>query len=231
MRQSEESTRKQLALARRQGEAPQDALEAMDEESDSGVVVQRSGDYEIGLAVEEAEGMWEWHGGELVWQNPKDENCHVEVCVRDNADGRFVPGIEVTVTLTADDGNEIGSHVQPFLWHPWLYHYGRNWQVPGTGELPHPRPHRAADLHATRPRERPPLSRAGRGRVRGRRDRPGPEDRVAADGDRGEERGGRRRARSAARVAAPAADVSARDQATRQSLEVVSPEGAAMRWC
>jgi hypothetical protein len=131
---SEESTREQLRLARRQGEALQQALDAMDEESDSGVHVRRAGDYEIGVAVEEAEGMWHWRDGELAWQNPEEENCHVEVCVRDGADGRFVPGLDVTVTLVGPDGDEVGTHRQPFLWHPWLYHYGRNWQVREEGE-------------------------------------------------------------------------------------------------
>jgi hypothetical protein len=28
----------------------------------------------------------------------------------------------------------VGSHIQPFIWHPWLYHYGRNWQVPEAGD-------------------------------------------------------------------------------------------------
>ena len=135
LRPSEESTEEQLKLALRQGEALQAALAAMDEESDSGVVTQEAGDYEIGLAVEEAEGMWHLHDGELAWENPSDdENCHVEVCVRDRADGRFVPGLEVTVTLVGPDGDELGTHAQPFLWHPWLYHYGRNWRVPAEGE-------------------------------------------------------------------------------------------------
>jgi Fe2+ transport protein len=134
MRTSEESSVEQLALARRQGEALYAALRAMDAESDSGVIVQRAGDYEIGVAVEEAEGMWRPRDGELVWENPGEENCHVEVCVRDRADGRFVPGLEVTATLVDPDGNEVGTHEQPFLWHPWLYHYGRNWRVPEPGE-------------------------------------------------------------------------------------------------
>jgi hypothetical protein len=129
MRRSEESDREQLELARRQGEALQAALEAMDEESDSGVIVQRAGDYEIGIAVEEAEGMWTARDGELRWENPGDENAHVEVCVRDGADGRFVPGLDVTVTLAGPDG-EVGTRTQPFIWHPWLYHYGLNWTVP-----------------------------------------------------------------------------------------------------
>lgn len=133
MRTSEESSREQLELARQQGEALQAALDAMDEESDSGVLTQKAGDYEIGIAVEEAEGMWQWQDGELSWQNPQDENCHVEVCVRDRADGRFVPGLEVTVTLIDPAGTESEPQSQPFLWHPWLYHYGRNWHVPEAG--------------------------------------------------------------------------------------------------
>lgn len=134
-RRSEESNREQLELAVRQGDALQEALAAMDEESESGVLVQRAGDYEIGIAVEEAEGMWtRADGGQLEWQNPADENAHVEVCVRDGADGRFVPELDVTVTLVDPDGHEVGTHRQPFLWHPWLYHYGRNWAVPREGE-------------------------------------------------------------------------------------------------
>jgi hypothetical protein len=134
MRASEESDRDQLELARAQGDALQRALDAMDEESDSGLHTRRAGDYEIGVAVEEAEGVWAPEGGELRWRNPEQENCHVEVCVRDGADGRFVPGLTVTVTLVDPDGNEVGTHEQPFLWHPWLYHYGRNWTVPEAGE-------------------------------------------------------------------------------------------------
>lgn len=133
MRSSEESTRAQLEVARLQGEALQRAVDAMDGESDSGVISQRAGDYEVAIAIEEAEGMWMPEGGELVWRDPTEENCHVEVCVRDGADGRFVPGLEVHVTLVGPDGREVGTHEQPFLWHPWLYHYGRNWTIPGEG--------------------------------------------------------------------------------------------------
>lgn len=131
MRTSDESTRRQLELARNQGDALGAAVAAMDDES--GVLVQRAGDYEIAVAVEEAEGMWRPVDGELVWENPPDENCHVEVCVRDGADGRFVPGLEVSVTVVGPDGGDLGTQPLPFLWHPWLYHYGRNWAVPAEG--------------------------------------------------------------------------------------------------
>lgn len=133
MRESDEATRAQLQLARSQGEALERALAAMAEEASSGVCTRSAGDYEIGLAVEQAEGMWVPAGRRLEWREPAEENCHVEVCVRDAADGRFLPGLHVVVSMAGPDGRDVGTYVQPFLWHPWLYHYGRNWRVPGEG--------------------------------------------------------------------------------------------------
>ncbi len=66
----------------------------------------------------------------LVWREPGDENLHVEIAVRDGADGRFVPALRVTATLVDADGTELGEHEHPLLWHPMIYHYGRNWKVP-----------------------------------------------------------------------------------------------------
>ena len=132
MKPSDEASPNTLDMARRQGEALDRALHHMtnNEAHDGGVT--RAGDYKVAYAVEEAEGMWHRVDGELVWKEPEG-NCHVEVGVVDGADGRFVPGLEITATLIDRDGNEIGTHRQPFVWHPWLYHYGRNWTVPETG--------------------------------------------------------------------------------------------------
>ena len=52
----------------------------------------------------------------------------------DAADGRFVPGVRVTATLVTSGGDEVGTYEHPLLWHPMLYHYGRNWTVPGDGD-------------------------------------------------------------------------------------------------
>ncbi len=61
-----EATREQLDFARAQGDAYGRALAYM-----TGTVAhdggeQRAGDYLIGYAVEEAEGMYEWADGALV---------------------------------------------------------------------------------------------------------------------------------------------------------------------
>jgi hypothetical protein len=133
MRPSKESTKEQLGIAKREGEAYAAALEAMNKES--GAQIKRAGDYEIAVVVEDAEGLWELTGeGHLRWQEPTTENAHVEVAVRDATDGRFIPDLEVTATVIGPDGGEVGTHQQPFLWHPWLYHYGRNWRVPSEGD-------------------------------------------------------------------------------------------------
>jgi hypothetical protein len=131
---SSEADDKQLELARKQGEAYREALDHMIENVAHDGATRPFDQYLIGYAVEEAEGMYMWENGELVWHDPEDENLHVEIAVCDASDGRFVPGLTVTGTLIDPDGNELGTHEHPMLWHPMIYHYGRNWTVPSDGE-------------------------------------------------------------------------------------------------
>lgn len=131
---SDEGDRKGLELGRAQGEALSRTLTHMTEEvaHDGGEV--QVGEYLIAYAVEEAEGMYvPGEDGKLEWREPDGENAHVEVAVRDAADGRLIPSLKIEATLTAPDGSDVGTHELPLLWHPYLYHYGRNWKVPGDG--------------------------------------------------------------------------------------------------
>jgi hypothetical protein len=133
MRQSEEAKPETLDMARKQGEAYMQALKHMAEQEAHDGGMTHAGHYVVAYAVEKAEGMWEPQDATLQWQKPGEANVHIEVAVADAADHRFVPHLDVTVTLTDEQGNEIGTERQPFVWHPWLYHYGRNWKVPGDG--------------------------------------------------------------------------------------------------
>lgn len=134
MHKSEEADKQQLELSKEQGDAYQKALTHMAEnEADVGKMKQ-AGDYTVAIAAESAEGMYHLKDGKLEWQEPDEENVHIEVTACDGADGRFIPGLTIHLTVTDSDGNEIGRHQQPFLWHPWLYHYGRNWKIPGEGD-------------------------------------------------------------------------------------------------
>ncbi len=110
MKASEESTEEQLELAKKQGEAYAEALKGMDEESGADKV--RVGEYEVALVVENAEGMWHMMDGELTWREPEDENTHIEIAVRDAADGRFIPSLNVTVSVKGPDGKDWGTHQQ-----------------------------------------------------------------------------------------------------------------------
>jgi hypothetical protein len=133
MKPSDEASRFQLGLARAQGTTFAAALKHMAAfVAHDGREVQK-GDYLVAYAVEEAEGMYHLRSGKLHWMRPKVDNAHVEVVVRDAADGRFIPGLKVFATLIDAKGRKVGTHEQPYIWHPWLYHYGRNWKVPGDG--------------------------------------------------------------------------------------------------
>lgn len=134
MQPSGEADAQQLTFARREGDAYQQALEYMAHEvADSGEL-QRAGDYIVAYAQEKAEGMYALRGeGQLEWQPPTDENCHLEISVSDASDGRFVPYLKIHATLSGQ-GQTVGPFEVPFLWHPGLYHYGKNIRVPGDGE-------------------------------------------------------------------------------------------------
>jgi uncharacterized protein involved in high-affinity Fe2+ transport len=71
--------------------------------------------------------------GRLEWVEPVEENCHLEISVSDADDQRFIPYLGIQATLISPEYEEIGPFEMPFLWHPGLYHYGRNIKLPGDG--------------------------------------------------------------------------------------------------
>lgn len=131
---SGESSLPEIGLAKAEGAAYGAALQylARMEASDWGE--HNAGDYTVAYCIEDAEGLYHPVDGQLQWHEPREENCHLEISVRNAADGRFIPCLKVRATLTDADGTTIGSHEMPFLWHPWVYHYGRNWAVPHDGK-------------------------------------------------------------------------------------------------
>lgn len=132
---SDEATQTELEIARQQGHVFGDALDHMiTEVADTGAE-KHAGPYLVSYAIENAEGMYEPdENGALIWREPNGENLHLEVSVRDAADGRFIPELIVHARLINSQGDDVGLHRQPFIWHPWVYHYGRNWQVAKSGD-------------------------------------------------------------------------------------------------
>ena len=132
---SDEADKPQLEMAREEGDAYQRSLDYMVEEVAHTGAKKTVEGYIIGIAQEAAEGMYRLNDdGALVWQEPQEENCHIEVSVSDAADHRFIPSLDIEATLVSRDGETIGPFPAPFLWHPGLYHYGANIKVPGNGK-------------------------------------------------------------------------------------------------
>lgn len=115
---------RQFHLARAQGDA---CAAAVDHLLGGQRMEQRAGDYWVGYSVEPAQGMYEWRGDGLTWREPDQADLHLEITLRDAGDGRCVPGARITVTVIDSEDREIGTHVHPMVWHPLVYHYGRDW--------------------------------------------------------------------------------------------------------
>lgn len=133
METTEEAKKRHLKMAREQGTVLGRAFAEMANNVAQRGEEKAAGHYLVGYAIEKPEGMYEVQDGELKWQEPQEENVHIEISVRDGADRRFVPALDVELTVLDAEGQTVGTHRQPFIWHPWLYHYGRNWKLPRDG--------------------------------------------------------------------------------------------------
>ncbi len=132
MKGSNEAEPGQLDTALQQGDAYGRVLRAMAEED--GAAVARAGHYLVALVNDQAEGMYapDDFGRLLRREAPRRRTPTSRSPSRTGADGRFVPGLDVTVTLQ-DGQRELFSHPTPLLWHPLLHDYGLNAQLPGGG--------------------------------------------------------------------------------------------------
>ena len=137
---SDEVDLNQIQQSRTEGEAYQTSVSYMANTVANDGGTTEAGDYILGYAQEEAEPMYTLAGeGEFELDEPGDENCHLEAVVADRGDKRFVPYCDVSATLERD-GEEYGPFELDFLWHPGVYHYGSNVEVPGDGTY---------DMHVT----------------------------------------------------------------------------------
>lgn len=130
---SDEVDENQIQQSRTEGDAYLTSVTYMATRVANDGGTTEAGDYVVGYAQEEAEGMYHLDGdGEFEFVEPDEENCHVEVVVADRGDGRFVPHCTVRARLERD-GESVGPVEVPFVWHPGVYHYGTNIEVPGSG--------------------------------------------------------------------------------------------------
>ena len=129
-KESEEAAPHQHRLAQQQGDAYQTAVTHMAEKVAMTGAEAHVGEMIVAIALEAAEGMYEWDQGVLSWVEPTDQNVHIEVSARDAKDNRFIPGLTVHVRVIDEDDQTRAEGTLPMLWHPWLYHYGSNFVLP-----------------------------------------------------------------------------------------------------
>ena len=129
----------QQLLAQAQGDAFHQTTQAMYAQANDGHD-KPLGDYHVGYAIEYAEAYWYFPDStsrKLRYQTHVESsavsNGHVEITVLEARTGRFLPGLHITGTVLDEHNQPIATHDVPFMWHPWLYHYGENWRVRGTG--------------------------------------------------------------------------------------------------
>ncbi|MBD1548764.1 iron transporter [Roseibium aggregatum] len=127
---SDEADENQLEMAAEEGRDYLASLEYMATKVADAGGKTRAGDYIVAFAQERAEGMYHLKDGQLEWVDaPADMNCHMEVAVADAADKRFIPYLDIECTLSKD-GKHVVSFKPDFLWHPGLYHYGKDLRLP-----------------------------------------------------------------------------------------------------
>lgn len=128
-----EDNEKKIALAEAQGKAFTAALEYMKEMDNH--VAKEVGDYIISLASEEAEGTYSFTNGKLQWHVPREKaNSHLEIVVQDKKDKRFIPNLQITGKVYDENDKLVTEAKFPFLWHPFLYHYGAMLEIPKEGK-------------------------------------------------------------------------------------------------
>lgn len=131
-----EAMEAQQELSAQAGKAYANTVQGMYKQANDGRDTV-TGDYIVAYAIEYAEGYWHYEGDKFRYMAENDmsgkTNTHVEISVRDAGTGRFMHDLDITAQLKDARGTIIGTMKEPFMWHPWLYHYGENWRIPKSG--------------------------------------------------------------------------------------------------
>lgn len=130
----ETSLSKEQQLAIKQGEAYTEALQYL--KSLQTHAETEAGDYIVTILSEKAVGFYAVQPeGDTQWELPlASQNLYIKIVVRDKIDLRLIPSLKIYCHLMDASGNPVADQETPFVWHPFLYHYGDNFEVPQEAE-------------------------------------------------------------------------------------------------
>src|ERR1700754_2301845 len=106
-----------MHVARLQGDAYAQAVSYLLAEASGAGAEGRAGGYRIGYVALGA-GRGDPPEGGSGRTDSDVRIIRLGVIVRDAADGRFVPGLQVVVSILEPGGTEVGCHDHPLMWHP-----------------------------------------------------------------------------------------------------------------
>ncbi|MDB5010367.1 MAG: hypothetical protein JWQ06_1156, partial [Mucilaginibacter sp.] len=131
---SNEATKKQLVLARNEGNAVDQCTSWILQHAGSASGQLKAGEYKITYAITAPEGWYNYNNKALTWQAPVNGNVHLWLFIQDGADGRIVPPLNIIATIKNDKGDLILSKNIPFAWMPLINGYGDNVMLPTSGK-------------------------------------------------------------------------------------------------
>ena len=125
-----------INLARREGEVVDRPLSDMLHSTGVSGSEVSSGGYKVAVVIQRSRGYWEARDRRLGYvdlDRSLGPSVHIDVSIRDVTTGRFVPGLRVRASILNSRKKEIDTYAMPFMWHPWMNHYGLNVPEPGPG--------------------------------------------------------------------------------------------------
>ena len=143
---SDEATTSQLERASEEGVAVANELKWVEREEGASAGTVAAGEYLVTYLITPADDFYDLEAAQS--SSPAHHttvepgSAHVGVVVRDAADGRTVPGLDVQATLRSSEGHTTRNATRaviltesrkaslPFGWHPVLNRYGDNMILP-----------------------------------------------------------------------------------------------------
>ena len=126
--ESNEATAEQLESAKGQGRAARAALDWLLKAAPFAAETN-AGEYHVACLLSAPEGSFLPGDGGLRWHSPAG-NTHLRAIIRDGADGRVIPYLNVRAEIFHRDGALVQTVPLSFGWYPLLNGYGANVRLP-----------------------------------------------------------------------------------------------------
>ncbi|MBS1525516.1 MAG: iron transporter [Bacteroidetes bacterium] len=131
---SNEATKKQLALAKAEGDAVDRCVNWLIKNPGEYAGTQNAGEYKVTWILSRPEGWYVYNDHRVSWISPAHVNAHLWLFVQDGADHRIVPPLDISLAVLNSRGETLFETKLPYAWMPLINGYGNNIELPGNGD-------------------------------------------------------------------------------------------------